>query len=71
MVEVFKTNITKKGLPEIFTGWRKYCPGAYFSFDLEDRDRILRAVMTEKTPDTMAIAALITNMGFNCEVLND
>jgi len=72
MIEIFKTNITKKREARlILKHLLNMLPGAAVNFDLEDCDRILRIESRSQYFDTRLICELVSNMGFECRVLND
>lgn len=69
MVEVFKTNVTKK------TQSRKLCaalaeafPSAKINFDLADCDKVLR--VEDDKLEAPKIIGLVNQNGFSCDVLD-
>ncbi|MBI1184267.1 hypothetical protein GC194_08340 [bacterium] len=68
MVEVFKTNLCDTiAAFDVLHRLRGVFPDAKITFDLEDHDRIMRFEHYEI--DTRAIASLIEDLGFYCEIL--
>lgn len=69
-VEVFKTNIRSlRKANKIILDLNNLCPHAIVSFDLEDRDKILR--VEDKEIDNDAIISLLKTQGYDCAVLED
>ena len=72
MIEIFKTNVTKKNVSKRVTNQLlEAIPNASINFDLEDRDRILRVQNDQQNFDVQQIITLVDKMGFYCEVLQD
>lgn len=70
MIEVFKTNVTKKRAAKaIVEQLMELLPNASVNFDLEDCDRILRVDAEHKNFDKQVIN-VVTKTGFHCEILN-
>lgn len=72
MIEIFKTDIkhkdaTKQVLMAIHEQW----PGVVATFDLEDKDKILRVVGAWAPVPIQEIINLVKNRGFDCELLKD
>lgn len=72
MVEVFKTNVTESchanmivdSIHSAFTNYKA-------NFDLEDCDKILRVKCLNGIISPSCLIALLQNLGFNAEVLQD
>lgn len=72
MVEVFKTNVTKRGdaaiviarIHKVFIDYKA-------SFDLEDCDKILRVKSAATQMNAYEVIRLLNNMGFQAEILPD
>lgn len=68
MIEVFKTNIRRKGQTRpVIKKLEEYFPGSCVNFDLEDCDNILRVEGDGICP--IRIIDLVTAHGYECEVL--
>jgi hypothetical protein len=71
MIEVFKTNIkSKDATKQVLTAIHQQWPGVVATFDLEDRDKILRVVGAWAPVPIEGIIELVKTRGFMCEVLN-
>jgi uncharacterized protein YggU (UPF0235/DUF167 family) len=68
MIEVYKTNVRKKGQAnELIKSLSKQMPLFKINFDLDDRDKILRVEGKKIKPEKI-IQVLKTN-GYHCEEL--
>lgn len=72
MVEVFRTNVkdpdhAKMLVDQIHAMFRAYTA----NFDLEDCDKILRVVSSDRFIQTSLLMDLLNNHGFHAEVLPD
>lgn len=71
MIEIFKTNLTKKqDAGFLRKKLLKSMPGYFVNFDLDDCDRILRIESADEV-DANAVIALLKENNFHCELLND
>lgn len=69
-IEIFKTDVQRARDAIMLANVLFECmPGSLVSFDLEDRDRILRVKHSAVIPGE--ITALLKLHGFSCEVLED
>lgn len=72
IVEVFRTNVgTEKQAECILKYLEDVFPHCKINFDLEDRDNILRMEAGESGIETNPVIRLITNYGYDIEVLPD
>lgn len=72
MIEIFKTDIKHKDATrQVLTAIHQQWPGIVATFDLEDRDKILRVVGAWAPVPTQEIIDLVKTRGFMCEVLKD
>ena len=72
MIEIYKTNITKKEHAlSIEQKIKKRFPHYHITFDLEDCDRILRIDTFDQILNHNAILELVTEKSFYIEVLPD
>ena len=72
MIEVFRTNVTrKKASKRIREQLLEILPGAFIHFDLEDCDKILRIERREQPIDVLRVIEWMKKTGFECELLND
>lgn len=72
MIEIFKTNVTKKSASKrVKSKLLEVIPAAAIHFDLDDCDRILRVQNEKQNFDTRQVIDLVGAMGFDCEVLKD
>lgn len=68
MVEIFKTNIRRKGISEeVIRILRERFPNYRVNFDLEDRDKILRVEAEYLKPSEIMRA--LRNAGVACEII--
>ena len=72
MVEIFRTNVkdpdhAKMLVDQIHAMFRTYTA----NFDLEDCDKILRVVSSDRFIQTSLLMDLLNNHGFHAEVLPD
>ena len=68
MVEVFKTNIIRKGdADKMVQHLKQYLPAAKINFDLDDCDNILR--IEYPLVSVVEVTKILTAQGFYCEVL--
>lgn len=68
MIEVFKTNIKRKGQTKpVIKKLEKNFPGSYVNFDLDDRDNILRVEGDGICP--FKIIDLVMADGYECQAL--
>lgn len=71
MIEIFKTNITKRALSKKVTKHLlEIFPNASINIDLEDCDKILRVENSAQNFAPQQIIESVKEMGFECEVLN-
>ncbi|ELR73330.1 hypothetical protein C900_04182 [Fulvivirga imtechensis AK7] len=72
MVEVFKTNVTKRHHADLLLDEiHAICTDYQANFDLDDCDHILRVVCCEGPVKVSFVAALLQKHGFEAEVLCD
>jgi hypothetical protein len=72
MVEVFKTNVeSPHAARQLTQALTERIPAARISFDLEDKDRILRIETQWQNLDVAQIIAFLREERFACEVLED
>lgn len=72
MIEVFRTNVTrKKTSKRIGEQLLEIVPGALIHFDLDDCDKILRIERREQPIDVLQVIEWMKKTGFECELLND
>jgi hypothetical protein len=72
MIEIFKTNIQRKDAKkQVLNAIRQQFPGVAATIDLEDTDKVLRVVGAWAPVSATDIIALVTKLGFECELLND
>ena len=70
MIEIFKTNITKRAVSKRVTKHLlEILPHASINFDLEDCDKILRVENSLQNFMTQQIIESVEKLGFECEVL--
>jgi hypothetical protein len=72
MVLVYRTTVEdKRAASTVVTALDRYLGVGKWSFDLEDRDKILRIEADDNRIPTVkdTISALFTNNGFECEEL--
>lgn len=69
MVEVFKTNVTKKSQSKILLcKLSETYPSLKINFDLSDCDKVLR--IEGDNMEAARIVSLVNEQGFTCEVLD-
>ncbi len=69
MVEVFKTNVTKKSQSKILLcKLSETYPSLKINFDLSDCDKVLR--IEGDNMEAARIVSLVNEHGFTCEVLD-
>ncbi len=69
MVEVFKTNVQRKGdVKTLLLILNEYFPRYKINFDLEDCDKILR--VEGNNISTEAIVTILTSNSYQCVVLD-
>ena len=72
MVEVFKTNVTRKKVADrIVARLQEEFKHYQANFDLDDVDRILRVVCRFSVPDAANVIRVVREAGFEAEVLPD
>ncbi len=72
MVEVFKTNISKRRTAkQLMTALSSVLPSCKMTFDLEDCDRVFRIESVTNAIDIELVKTFFKQNGFVCEVLND
>lgn len=72
MIEIFKTNVTKKSASKrVKSKLLEVIPAAAINFDLDDCDRILRIQNENQNFDARQVVDMVEAMGFDCEVLKD
>jgi len=72
MVEVFKTNISRKREANaIYKQLKKCFADGKISFDLDDCERILRVECATHIMDIEKILAIFAENGFTCAILPD
>ncbi|HYM19741.1 MAG TPA: hypothetical protein VEW28_01925 [Candidatus Kapabacteria bacterium] len=72
MVVVYKTTVeNKRDASNVVTALDRYLGAGNWSFDLDDRDKILRIEADDYRIPVVknTVAALLTNNGFVCEEL--
>lgn len=69
MVEVFKTNVQKKGQSKMLLYvLSEAFPSFKINFDLSDCDKVLR--VEGDNMETFPIMVIVKENGFNCEILD-
>lgn len=69
MVEVFKTNVQKKGQVKMLLGvLSDALPSLKINFDLSDCDKVLR--VEGDNIEARSIMVLVKEYGFTCEMLD-
>lgn len=69
MVEVFKTNVHKKGQSKVLLSFLSEAfPSFKINFDLSDCDKVLR--VEGDHVEASSIMILVEDFGFKCEILD-
>ncbi|MBD3616194.1 MAG: hypothetical protein HUJ22_06425 [Gracilimonas sp.] len=70
MVKVYKTNVNESSrAQDILEDIRDLLPGSDPSFDLEDRDKVLRIERTSDKIEEQEIREILSNYGHSLEIL--
>lgn len=72
MIEVFKTNVSKRVEAQMLIDTIQCAFGNYtVNFDLEDCDRILRVKTEREAIEVPQLVSLLRRLGFEAEILPD
>lgn len=72
MVEVFVTNVTDPALAEsLASRIAEHCTGHSASFDLEDRDRVLRVDHPHGNVSVQVVMRIVLDQGYSISVMTD